>query len=166
MADANLLFVQSPSACINRSSTVCFLHTNKIRSSFFPSLELARVNNSAAFTDTKLSVDVFDWLSSTLVIMSVVQSLINFFSESSLSFRSPSVWDRSNPYKSSSPESPTLKASFLPSIESLIYRHLGSLNWRNPDRSVIFRVWSLCYIWMIRFIPSCPRELEYSFCIL
>ena len=123
----NLLFVQSPSACFNKSSNVHFLLTIKIRSCFIRSLEFARVNNSAALSDAKLSLDVFERLSSDLVLMSVIQSVITFFSESSLSLRSPSAGDISIPYKSSSPESPTLYGFFLPSTERLI-SPLDSLN--------------------------------------
>ena len=94
---ANLLFVQSPSACFNKSSTVRFLLTIKIRSCFIRSLWFARVNNSAALTDAKLSLDVFERLSSDLVVMSVIGSVITFFSESSLSLRSPSAGDLSDP---------------------------------------------------------------------
>ena len=75
---ANLLFVQSPSACFNKSSTVRFLLTIKIRSCFIRSLEFARVNNSAALTDAKLSLDVFEKLSSDLMLMSAIQSVITF----------------------------------------------------------------------------------------
>ena len=108
---ANLLFVQSPSAWFNKSSTVCFHLTIKIRSCFIRSLEFAWVNNSAALTDPILSLDVFERLSSDLVLMSVIQSVITFFSESSLSLRSPSAGNLSIPYKS--PDSPMLYGFFL-----------------------------------------------------
>ena len=95
---ANLHFVQSPSACFDKSSTVRFLLTIKIRSCFIRSLEFARVNNSAALTDAKLSLDVFEKLSTDLVLMSAIQSVITF----------PAF----SPYKSSSPDSPTLYGFF------------------------------------------------------
>ena len=74
----NLLFVQSPSVCFNKSSTVCFLLTIAIRSCFIRSLEFARVNNSGALTDAKLSLDVFEKMSSDLALMSAIQSVITF----------------------------------------------------------------------------------------
>ena len=75
---ANLLFVQYPSICWNKSPTVRFLLTIKIQSCFIRSLEFARVNNSAALTDVKLPLDVFEKLSSDLVLMSAIQSMITF----------------------------------------------------------------------------------------
>ena len=125
---ANLLFVQSPSACFNKSSTVRFLLTIKIRSCFIRSLEFARVNNSAALTDDKLSLDVFERLSSDLMLRSVIHAVITFFSESSLSLHSPSVRGLSNPIRTNLPyHSRQRYKEFLPSIESLISA-LDSLN--------------------------------------
>ena len=117
---ANLLFVQSPSACFNKSSTVRFLGTIKIRSCFIRSLEFARVNNSAALTGAKLSLNVFEKLSSDLALMSAIQSVITFpaFSQCWGSFHSLQIFFTGFA---------NTRWIFLPSTKSLISA-LGSLN--------------------------------------
>ena len=147
---AILLFVQSPSACFIKSFTVRFHLTITIRSCFYHSLEFARVNNSADLTDAKLLLDVFERLPSNLVLMSVIQPVITSYSESSLScvLLVQGIFPiRSNLLHRSHQR----HMDFLRSIESLISA-LDSLNWRNPGRSVISRVWFLSYIWETRFL--------------
>ena len=74
---ANLLFVQSLASISRPPYASSFSQYTKLF--FICSLEFARVNNSAALTDAKLSLDVFERLSSDLVLMSVIQSEITFF---------------------------------------------------------------------------------------
>ena len=67
-----------------------------------------------------LSNDLFEILSSGLLPMSVIQSLITFVSQSSLSLRSPSVRDLSNRHKSSPRNPQRYRQVFSISIESFI----------------------------------------------
>ena len=132
----NLLFVQSPSACTP---------------------DLARVNNSAALTDAKLLLDVFERLPSDLVLMSVIQSMITFFSKSSVSLLSPSVDDLSNLYKSSSPESPALYGLFAVNRKFDISVVLAKLKESRKEYKIVGLI-SLLYLGD-SILTSCSRVL-------